>query len=79
MESIKASLLPGATQKDVRAGGSPAERGGWPGRGRGDGGGWQGDCNKGSSRREASAWHGRGGVSTNEKPGERGSPPDLNL
>ena len=31
MESIKASLLPGATQKDDRAGGSPVEREGWPG------------------------------------------------
>lgn len=29
MESIKGSFLPGATQKDDRAGGSPAEREGW--------------------------------------------------
>ena len=79
VESIKASLLPGATQKDDRAGGSPVEREGWPGWGRGDGGGWWEDCNKGSSRSEASAWHVRGGVSTNEKPGERGSPSNLNL
>lgn len=74
MESIKGSLLPGATQKDDRAGGSPAEREGWSGRGRGDGGGWQGEHNKGVSRNEASASHVSGGVCTNEKPGEREGP-----
>lgn len=31
MESIKGSFLPGATQKDDRVGGSPAEREGWLG------------------------------------------------
>ena len=39
-----------------------------------DGGGWQGQHNKGVSRNEASASHVSGGVSTNEKPGERERP-----
>lgn len=74
MESIRGSFLPGATQKDERAGGSPAERRALAGGQERGCGGWQGKHNKGVSRSEASASHMSDEVSTNEKPGERVGP-----